>query len=164
LVYAPRPWASAAPAAAPVTEAAASPIVVTAKRAQVVRAAMPAERRIAVAPPPPRPRFVLAAVEPKLAPLTLMPMRLPRLPRLRLLTLAAAAPEPAVLRVSTALTRTFVIHASSDAAARDQVRAAIEEAIARTGDADTRIRLESVEQMLGGAYVATIVQDQNQGG
>jgi beta-lactamase regulating signal transducer with metallopeptidase domain len=162
MVYAPQSWAGPVPgrAAAPTAVAAASPIVVTAKRTQIARAAMPARRRVAVAEPS-RSRFVLAAVEPKLAPLALKPMRLPRL---RLMTFAAAAPEAAVVRVSTAQTRTFVIHASSDAAARDEVRAAIEEAIARTGDINTRIRLERVEQMLGGAYVATIVQDQNQGG
>jgi beta-lactamase regulating signal transducer with metallopeptidase domain len=156
--YEPGPWAAAAPATAPAAEAEARPIVVTAKRSQIARSAAPAERRATAELR--RPRLVLAAVEPKLAPLALKPLRLPRL---RVLTFAAAAPESAVLRISTAGPRTFVIHASSDAAARDEVRAAIEEAIARTGDVETRIRLERVEQMLGGAYIATIVQDQNQG-
>jgi beta-lactamase regulating signal transducer with metallopeptidase domain len=161
-IYAPQSWAAAAPAPALASAAQAvpGPIVVTARPGHAARAALPARRRLAVAEPQ-RPRFMLAAVEPKLAPLILKPMRLPRL---RLLSLASAAPEPAVLRVSTVQTRTFVIHASSDAAARDEVRAAIQEAIARTGDPGTRIRLERVEQMLGGDYVATIVQDQNQGG
>lgn len=133
------------------------PITVAATRAQLARATAPATHSAARPLPGVAPRVSLAAVEPKLEPLAVQPMRLPRL---RILpSLAAAAPEPGTVR----LTRTFIVRTSADPATRERVRAALEEALARETDAEARIRLERVERVLGGAYIATIVNDRNQG-
>jgi len=154
-VSAPRPAAGVQiAAAAPLAVLTNAPTAVAAARRVTARVKAPEPRASARAAWLDRPRLALAAVEPKLEPLSLLPMRLPRL---RILpTLASAAPD----QVNVRITQTLVLRASSDPAVREQVRAALEEALGRNGDAETRIR---VERALGGAYVATIVNDRSQG-
>jgi beta-lactamase regulating signal transducer with metallopeptidase domain len=164
IVYVPPPHAAAVQvaSASPAAASAAQPIIVAATRAQLARATAPTTRSAAAPRVGARPRLTLARVEPKLAPLTLQPMRLPRL-RILPVLVAASAEHTGIVHVSATHTRTFVIRASLDATTREQVRAALEEAILRTEDAETRIRLQRVEDVLGGAYIATIVQDTNHG-
>jgi bla regulator protein blaR1 len=157
---APRPAHSgvhvAAPAPAAALSSATSALAAAARpsaaRARATEARSPARRALLG-----RARLALAAVEPKLEPLSLLPMRLPRL---RILpSLASAAPE----QENVQITRTFVMSASSDRAVRERVRVALEQALGRDGDGEGRIRVEQIERMVGGAYVATIVNEKSQG-
>jgi len=145
---------AAVPLAASAAGSSSVPTVAAALHSPAARSRPPEARAAARPAILERPRLALAAVEPKLEPLSLLPMRLPRL---RILpSLASAAPEP----VNVQITRTFVLRASADPAVRERVRAALEEALGRDGDDEARIR---VERALGGAYVATIVNDKSQG-
>ncbi|MBV8686858.1 MAG: hypothetical protein JOZ90_10805 [Alphaproteobacteria bacterium] len=136
-----------AQAAAPVAAAVAAP------RRQLARAV---SRSPLAVPSRPRLDLALAGVEPRLEPLALQPMRLPRL---RMAAYFAPEPRSAPLRVGTVRTATFVIRTSDDSAAADRVRVMIEEAISRGDDGETKVRLERIERVLGGAYVATIVNE-----
>jgi len=153
---APTPTAAGAQiaAAAPVAAFASAPRAVASIRSPAARHKTLEPRAAARPAWLERPRLALAAVEPKLEPLSLLPMRLPRL---RILpSLASVPPE----QVNVQITQTLVLRASSDPAVRERVRAALEDALGGDANAEARIR---VERALGGAYVATIVNDKSQG-
>ncbi|HEY0414079.1 MAG TPA: M56 family metallopeptidase [Allosphingosinicella sp.] len=102
-----------------------------------------------------KPSLLLAAVEPKLAPLMPQPVRLPQFRFASVAPRVAAAAPMAEIHA-----RVMVIHTASGEVTRETMRFAVAEAIAHADSPEMAVRLARLDQALGGRLwtkVSTII-------